>query len=178
MGAVLGPGVLALPSSAAAAAGPASVLAWAGLIALSLPVALVFAALGARHPDGGGVSAFVRRAFGERAAAPVGWWFYWAVPLGVPAAALIGGAYVAAAAGLGGATATGGGARPGGRGRGEHGRPAGVGARAAPHGGAARIWRAGRGWARRSPGPGRSPCRRTSASGEAWPFSPPARRSC
>lgn len=107
MGAVLGPGVLALPSSAAAAAGPASLLAWAVLIALSLPVALVFAALGARHPDGGGVSAFVRRAFGERAAAPVGWWFYWAVPLGVPAAALIGGAYVAAATGRGGATATG-----------------------------------------------------------------------
>jgi amino acid efflux transporter len=101
MGAVLGPGVLALPSSAAAAAGPASILAWTGLIALSLPVALVFAALGARHPDGGGVSAFVRRAFGARAAAPVGWWFYWAVPLGVPAAALIGGEYVAAAAGWG-----------------------------------------------------------------------------
>jgi amino acid efflux transporter len=105
MGAVLGPGVLALPSAAAAAAGPASVLAWAGLIALSLPVALVFAALGARQPDGGGVSAFVRRAFGARAAAPVGWWFYWAVPLGVPAAALIGGAYVSAAAGWDGGTA-------------------------------------------------------------------------
>lgn len=106
MGAVLGPGVLALPSSAAAAAGPASVLAWAGLIALSLPVALVFAALGARHPDGGGVSAFVRQAFGAGAAAPVGWWFYWAIPLGVPAAALIGGEYVAAAAGWGGAAAS------------------------------------------------------------------------
>ncbi len=99
MGAVLGPGVLALPSSAAAAAGPASLLAWLGLIGLSLPVALVFAALGARYPDGGGVSAFVRRAFGARAAAPVGWWFFWAVPLGVPAAALIGGEYVVAAAG-------------------------------------------------------------------------------
>lgn len=99
LGAVLGPGVLALPAAAAAAAGPASILAWLGLVALSLPVAMAFAALGARHPDGGGVAMFVRRAFGPAAAAPVGWWFYWAVPLGVPAAALIGGEYVAAAAG-------------------------------------------------------------------------------
>ncbi|MDT0344405.1 APC family permease [Streptomyces litchfieldiae] len=101
VGAVLGPGVLALPASAAATAGPASVLAWLGLVGLSLPVAMVFAALGARHPDGGGVATFVRRAFGPTAAAPVGWWFYWAVPLGVPAAALIGGEYTAVATGGG-----------------------------------------------------------------------------
>ncbi|MCQ4214640.1 APC family permease, partial [Streptomyces longispororuber] len=101
VGAVLGPGALTLASTAAATAGPASVLAWAVLVAVSLPVALVFAALGARRPDSGGVAAFVREAFGARAAAPVGWWFYWAVPLGVPAAALIGGEYVAAAAGWG-----------------------------------------------------------------------------
>ncbi|MGW0733237.1 APC family permease [Streptomyces sp. NPDC002851] len=101
VGAVLGPGALTLASAAAAVAGPASLLAWLGLVAVSLPIALVFAALGARHPDGGGVSAFVQRAFGPRPAAPVGWWFYWAVPLGVPAAALIGGEYVASAAGLG-----------------------------------------------------------------------------
>ncbi|MFH8369723.1 APC family permease [Streptomyces sp. NPDC018031] len=105
LGAVLGPGVLALPAAAAAAAGPASILAWLGLVALSLPVAMAFAALGARYPDGQGVAMFVRRAFGPAAAAPVGWWFYWAVPLGVPAAALIGGEYVAAAAGWGGRAA-------------------------------------------------------------------------
>ncbi|MEW2356042.1 amino acid permease [Spirillospora sp. NPDC029432] len=100
-GAVLGPGVLALPHLAAAAAGPASILAWAGLLALSVPVALTFAALGARFPDGGGVATFAARAFGPRVSAAVGWWFYAAVPLGVLAGALIGGEYVAAALGLG-----------------------------------------------------------------------------
>ncbi|WP_063759997.1 APC family permease [Streptomyces sclerotialus] len=101
VGAVLGPGALALASSAAAVAGPASVLAWLGLIAVSLPIALAFAALGARHPGGGGVASFVQRAFGKRWAAPAGWWFFWAVPLGVPAAALIGGQYAAAVGGRG-----------------------------------------------------------------------------
>src|SRR6185436_292434 len=45
VGAVLGPGVLILPSLAAEAAGPASVLAWAGLLALSVPLAIAFAVL-------------------------------------------------------------------------------------------------------------------------------------
>ncbi|KAF4407952.1 APC family permease [Streptomyces lycii] len=101
IGGVLGPGVLALPALAAAVAGPASVIAWAGLLLLSVPVALSFAALGARYPDGGGVATFVARAFGARAAACVGWWFYAAVPVGVLAGAMIGGQYVAEALGLG-----------------------------------------------------------------------------
>ncbi|GIH95574.1 amino acid permease [Planobispora siamensis] len=101
LGAVLGPGVLALPHLAAAAAGPASVVAWAALLALSVPVALTFAALGGRFPDGGGVATFARRAFGSRTAAVTGWWFYFTVPVGVPAAAMIAGEYVASGLGLG-----------------------------------------------------------------------------
>ncbi|MEV7382155.1 APC family permease [Streptomyces lydicus] len=106
-GAVLGPGVLTLPSLAAAAAGPASLLAWVVLLAMCVPVAASFAALGARFPDGGGVATYVHRAIGPRAAAVVGWWFYGAVPIGVVSAALIGGKYAADAAGWGdpGATA-------------------------------------------------------------------------
>ncbi|MFD9815009.1 APC family permease [Streptomyces sp. NPDC059080] len=100
-GAVLGPGVLTLPSLAAAAAGPASLLAWILLLAMCVPVAASFAALGARHPDGGGVATYVHRAMGPRAAATVGWWFYGAVPIGVVSAAWIGGTYVADAAGWG-----------------------------------------------------------------------------
>ncbi|KUL33838.1 amino acid permease [Streptomyces sp. NRRL F-4489] len=100
-GAVLGPGVLTLPSLAAAAAGPASLVAWVLLLALCVPVAASFAALGARYPDGGGVATYVHRAIGPRAAAVVGWWFYGAVPLGVVSAAWIGGNYVADAAGWG-----------------------------------------------------------------------------
>ncbi|WP_344405670.1 APC family permease [Dactylosporangium fulvum] len=104
IGAVLGTGVIALPALAAQTAGPASLLAWAALILLSVPLAATVAALGARHPDAGGVATYVRRAFGARAAAVVGWSFYFAVPIGTPAAALFGGAYVAAA--LGGGTRT------------------------------------------------------------------------
>ncbi|UQA96285.1 APC family permease [Streptomyces halobius] len=100
-GAVLGPGVLTLPSLAASAAGPASILAWAVLLAMCVPVAAAFAALGARFPDGGGVATFVHRAMGPRAAAVVGWWFYGAVPIGVVSAAWIGGKYVADAVGWG-----------------------------------------------------------------------------
>jgi amino acid efflux transporter len=101
VGSVLGPGVLALPHLAADAAGPASIVAWAVLLLISAPVALTFAALGARFPDGGGVASFAGRAFGPGVAALVGWCFYAAVPLGVLSGALIGGDYVASAAGLG-----------------------------------------------------------------------------
>src|SRR3954465_12054261 len=45
VGAVLGPGVLFLPALAARAAGPASVLAWAALLALSGPLPLTVAGL-------------------------------------------------------------------------------------------------------------------------------------
>src|SRR5215475_5164876 len=101
LGAVLGTGVIGLPALGADIAGPASLLAWVGLILLSIPLATTFAALGARHPDSGGVSTYVRRAFGARTAAVVGWCFYFAVPTGAPAAAMFGGAYVAAAVGGG-----------------------------------------------------------------------------
>jgi amino acid efflux transporter len=104
IGAVLGTGVIALPALGAKVAGPASLLAWLGLVALSVPLAGTFAALGARYPDAGGVSTYVRRAFGARAAAVVGWTFYFAVPVGAPPAAMFGGAYVAAV--LGGGTRT------------------------------------------------------------------------
>ncbi|MEP7053617.1 MAG: amino acid permease [Actinomycetota bacterium] len=105
IGAVLGTGVIALPALAAQTAGPASLLAWILMIALSVPLAATFAALGARYPDAGGVSTYVRNAFGARAAAVVGWCFYFAIPVGAPPAAMFGGAYVAAAFG-GGRTTT------------------------------------------------------------------------
>jgi amino acid efflux transporter len=95
IGAVLGTGVISLPALAVHAAGPASLLAWAGLLLLSIPLATTFAALGARHPDGGGVSTYARRAFGDRAATVVGWCLYFAIPIGAPTAAGFAGAYVA-----------------------------------------------------------------------------------
>jgi amino acid efflux transporter len=100
LGAVLGPGVLALPGLAAAAAGPAAIVAWVALLLLSIPVAATFAELGARRPDAGGVATFTRAAFGDRAAAVCGWWFFSVIPVGASSAALVGAAYIADAAGL------------------------------------------------------------------------------
>jgi amino acid efflux transporter len=105
VGAVLGPGVLILPALAAEAAGPASVLAWIGLLALSAPLAFTFAALGVRQPEAGGTAAYARAAFGRRTGAVTGWWFLAGVVLGAPAVALIGGFYVAELLGAGRAAA-------------------------------------------------------------------------
>jgi len=104
VGAVLGPGVLILPALAAQAAGPASVLAWAGLLAASLAIAATFAALGVRLPVAGGASAYVKAAFGRVPAAATGWWFFCGVVIGAPPVSLVGGFYVAHL--LGGGTPT------------------------------------------------------------------------
>lgn len=101
IGAVLGTGVITLPAIAAGIAGPASLVAWAALVLLSIPLASTFAAMGARFPDSGGVSTYVRRAFGPRASAAVGWCFYFAVPVGAPPASLMAGGYVSDAIGGG-----------------------------------------------------------------------------
>src|SRR5215218_1141934 len=65
LGGVLGPGMLVLPHLAAEVAGPGAVLAWAGLIVVSVPVAITFALLGLRHPGGGGVAQFAGIALGR-----------------------------------------------------------------------------------------------------------------
>jgi amino acid efflux transporter len=106
VGALIGPGVLLVPALAAQAAGAASIIAWAGLLVLSAPLAITFAALGVRHPVAGGVSAYVREGFGDAAAAVTGAWFLCAVLLGGPAVSLIGGYYVADLTGSGTLVAT------------------------------------------------------------------------
>jgi amino acid efflux transporter len=95
VGAVLGPGVLILPALAAQAAGPASVLAWAGLLGVSVAVAVTFAALGVRHPVAGGAAAYVEAAFGRLPATMTAWWFLAGVVIGAPTVSLVGGFYVA-----------------------------------------------------------------------------------
>jgi len=99
--AVLGTGVLVLPGLAADAAGPASVLAVAVVLLLSIPLAGTFAALAARYPDAGGVATFVRLALGPTAARATGYWFFFGVGFGVPVLAALGGGYLSAALGLG-----------------------------------------------------------------------------
>ncbi|GEL99932.1 APC family permease [Cellulomonas terrae] len=98
---VLGTGILLLPTLAARAAGPASVVAVALVLLASVPLAAAFAALATRHPDSGGVATYVRLALGPTAARMTGYWFFFGVCVGASVVALLGAQYVVAM--LGGA---------------------------------------------------------------------------
>ena len=101
VGAVLGTGVLVLPAIAAETAGPASLIAWAALVALSVPMALTYAAMSRQRPDAGGFSDAIERAFGPRWGAVAGWIFLAQVPTGYAVASLIAGTSAASAFGQG-----------------------------------------------------------------------------
>jgi amino acid efflux transporter len=94
IGALLGPGLLLLPGLAAAEAGPASVLAWIGLLALSGLFAMVFTALGRGYPSAGGVIGYVGTGLGPRVSLVAGWSFLAGVVTGAPVVCLIGAGYV------------------------------------------------------------------------------------
>jgi amino acid efflux transporter len=102
VGALLGPGLLMLPGLAAERAGPASVLAWSGLLAISALFAVVFTALGTRMPGGGGVIAYADAGLGPRVGRAVGRCFLTGVVLGAPVVCMIGAGYVTALLGGGG----------------------------------------------------------------------------
>lgn len=99
--AVVGAGVLILPGAAATLAGPASIVAWAFVSLLGIPLALTFAALASRYPDAGGVSTFATRAFGTVPGAAVGWFYFIAAATGQIIVPLTGAYYAAAPLGLG-----------------------------------------------------------------------------
>lgn len=101
VGSVLGSGVLVLPAIAAETAGPASVLAWLGLVLLSVPLALTYAALSRQRADAAGFSDAIERAFGPRWGAVAGWLFLAQVPMGTSVVALIAGEYGASVLGGG-----------------------------------------------------------------------------
>jgi amino acid efflux transporter len=94
IGAILGPGLLLLPGLAAAEAGPASILAWLGLLALSGLFAAVFSGLGRKVPSAGGVMGYVTAGLGARAGRATGWMFLAGVVGGAPIVCLIGASYV------------------------------------------------------------------------------------
>jgi len=101
VGALLGPGLLMLPGLAAALAGPASVLAWVGLLGASGLFALIFTVFGIRLRGGGGVVTYAAAGLGPRAGRAVGWCFLTAVVLGAPVVCMIGAGYVTALVGGG-----------------------------------------------------------------------------
>jgi len=94
IGAILGPGLLLMPGLAAAQAGPASILAWLGLLTLSGLFAAVFSGLGRRVPSAGGVMGYVTAGLGARAGRATGWMFLAGVIGGAPIVCLIGASYI------------------------------------------------------------------------------------
>jgi amino acid efflux transporter len=94
IGALLGPGLLLLPGLAVTVAGPASLLAWIGLLVLSALFAVVFAAFGLRFPSAGGVIGYVTAGLGARTGLAAGWCFLAGVVAGAPVVCLIGASYV------------------------------------------------------------------------------------
>lgn len=95
IGAVVGSGILLIPGLTAELAGPASILAWMVMSILVVPMAITMGLLSARHPHSGGVSHFVRLAFGDRFGNAVGWFFLLSVPIGGPILAVTGAKYLA-----------------------------------------------------------------------------------
>lgn len=101
VGAVVGAGVLILPGVTASIAGPASVLSWAFVALVGIPLALTFAALAARFPDAGGVATFTARAFGPGAGTLIGWFYFIGAATGMVIVPLSGAYYAAGGFGLG-----------------------------------------------------------------------------
>src|SRR6201994_3743846 len=101
IGALLGPGLLLLPGLAAREAGPASIVAWAGLLVVSALFALVFAAMGRAHPGANGVAGYAAAGLGPTAGRVVGWCFLTGVIGGAPVVCLIGAGYVTSLTGGG-----------------------------------------------------------------------------
>lgn len=99
-GSVLGTGILISPALAVKEAHAASLWVWLAFMLLSYPVATSLGHLALRFPSAGGVSVYVREAFGHRLGTIAGWLFLSAFVFGSPAAALGGASYLATAMGL------------------------------------------------------------------------------
>lgn len=94
VGSILGSGILVAPAIAANIAGPASLVAWILLSLLSYPIGYTFGALAATYPDAGGLSAFVKRAFGWTTGTVAGWLFVFSFFVGAPIVAIIASSYI------------------------------------------------------------------------------------
>jgi len=100
VGSVLGSGILVSPAIAAGIAGPASIVAWIVLSLVSYPIGYTFGALAASYPDAGGLSAFVKRAFGWTLGTLAGWFFVFSFFIGAPIVATVASSYIIITLGL------------------------------------------------------------------------------
>ena len=100
VGSVLGSGILVAPAIAANMAGPASLVAWIVLSLLSYPIGYAFGALASNYPNAGGLSAFVKRAFGWTIGTIAGWLFVFSFFVGAPIVAIVASSYIIITLGL------------------------------------------------------------------------------
>ena len=100
VGSVLGSGILVTAAIAASLAGPASMISWILLSLLSYPIGYTFGALAAEYPEAGGLSSFVKRAYGWTAGTTAGWLFVFSFFVGCPIVAIIASSYIITALNL------------------------------------------------------------------------------
>ncbi|TDP92858.1 APC family permease [Labedaea rhizosphaerae] len=98
---VVGSGLLVLPGLAYGLLGPAAIFAWLGAAVVVAPLLVIFARLGGRHPNAGGVVGFAAAAFGPAGVAPTVFLLLGACAFGGAAIAVTAGRYFAALPGAG-----------------------------------------------------------------------------
>jgi amino acid efflux transporter len=100
LSAVLGTGILVIPSLAFQEAGPASLFAWGALACVGFALAWSFAAVGAEQPNAGGVQSMIGRVLGSRFRHYTSWLVMFSIPFGGVAAGYILGNHLVVAANL------------------------------------------------------------------------------
>lgn len=94
IGAVVGSGILVLPTIAAEISGPASILSWLLMGLFSLPMVFAIGEMSSRYPNSGGIAAYAQQAFGPRIGSLVGLLILSSMLLGIPVTALVGAHYL------------------------------------------------------------------------------------
>ncbi len=100
LAAVLGTGILVIPSLAWQEAGSSSLIAWGLLSILGFGLAWSFASVGARNPDAGGVQTMIAKSFGRTWGDVCGWLVLFSIPAGGVAASHIFATHLMAAIGI------------------------------------------------------------------------------
>lgn len=96
----IGPGILMLPAISVDRAGDLALVSWWLTLMLVLPIAGVFAWLGARFPSAGGAAHYVQAAFSVPLGKAVGWLFLSVLVVGPAVALKVGSSYLALALGV------------------------------------------------------------------------------
>ena len=91
----IGTGLMILPAMSVTQAGSFAFYAWLITAVMIIPIALIFALLGAKYPSAGGASHYIGRAFGPRYEKAVGWLFLSILLVGPAVAIKVAAAYLA-----------------------------------------------------------------------------------